>query len=80
MSMHTQGDLDRMLTRRPLTAMRDQLDSLLDGKWRSCRRHEARPQRGVASRKRAGGDDAARCAGLPRARPRSPARTRAAST
>ena len=30
MGVHTQDDLDRMLTRLKLTAMRDQLDSLLD--------------------------------------------------
>ena len=30
MGMHTQDDLDRMLTRLKLTAIRDQLDSLLD--------------------------------------------------
>ena len=30
MGMHTQDDLDRMLTRLKLTAVRDQLDSLLD--------------------------------------------------
>jgi len=30
MGVHTQDDLDRMLTQRKLTAMRDQLDSLLD--------------------------------------------------
>ena len=35
MSIHTQDDLDRMLTRLKLTAMRDQLDSLLDEAVRS---------------------------------------------
>ncbi len=30
MGMHTHDDLDRMLTRLKLTAMRDHLDSLLD--------------------------------------------------
>ncbi len=35
MSPHTQDDLDRMLTRLKLTAMRDQLDSLLDEAVRS---------------------------------------------
>ena len=35
MSPHTQDDLDRMLTRLKLTAVRDQLDSLLDEAVRS---------------------------------------------
>jgi DNA replication protein DnaC len=35
MGMHTQDDLDRMLTRLKLTAVRDQLDSLLDEAVRS---------------------------------------------
>ena len=36
MSPHTQDDLDRMLTRLKLTAVRDQLDSLLDEAVRSA--------------------------------------------
>ena len=35
MGMHTQDDLDRMLTRLKLTAVRDQLDTLLDEAARS---------------------------------------------
>mgnify|MGYP000511733088 CR=1 FL=1 len=58
MSPHTQDDLDRMLTRLKLTAVRDQLDSLLDEAVRSeptlrdalaflCERETSRKERAI---------------------------------
>lgn len=58
MGMHTQDDLDRMLTRLKLTAIRDRLDSLLDEAVRSeltlrdalaflCQREIARKERAI---------------------------------